>query len=220
LTARPGVLLALLAALLAWWVLGEPDAGDEADTVEAVARPAARAPGPASAAAPITPAGPARPAPGAGASDTLASAPAGANARPDRPDAPPPGTPLRTTLRASADLFPVPPAPRPPPPPPPGPPPPPVAPKPQFALIGRLVDGSVPTAVLRDGERVVTLRAGQQEAGFRLVGVDENGVSLVHEATGLPVRIGFGEPGPGAGVPRLARASGAVAPNVEGSKDD
>ena len=34
-TARPGVLLALLAALLAWWVLGEPDAGGRGLATEA-----------------------------------------------------------------------------------------------------------------------------------------------------------------------------------------
>jgi len=230
LRTRPGLLWGLLAVLLAWWVLGGVGAPEEEGPVEAVARPAVRGSAPATPGAPTGSAAsaaasgaPLRPAPDA----TVAPIPsvsverraAHVPARAERPAESLPGTPLRTTLHASADLFPVPPAPRPPPAPPAAPPPV-VAPKPQFALIGRLVDGAMPSAVLRDGERVVTLRAGQRVGGYRMESIDEDSATFVHEPTGQRVRIGFGEPGAGAGVSRLASAARAVQAPAEEKADD
>jgi hypothetical protein len=211
------LLLLLCAATAAWAMLGGLGAQDGSATVEAVEavdRPRGGRAGPpslADAAVTTTGAGLAA-APGAPAPD----APMRGAAEPlARAGGPASGIPLRTSLRASEDLFPVPPAPRVASPAPPPPPPPVVAPKPRFGLIGRLVDGATPTAVLRDGDRVVTLRTGQHEAGYRLVAVDEVGAAFVHEATGQTVRIGFGEPRPGGELPRVARAGRAGEPRDE-----
>jgi hypothetical protein len=103
------------------------------------------------------------------------------------------GGPLRTTLRASADLFPAPPAapvvaaPAPPP-PPPAPPP-----RPRFVLIGRLVDAGGPTAIVRQGEQVLTLRVGDRSGGFRMTALDDEAATFLHEVTGSSSRIVLGD---------------------------
>lgn len=118
------------------------------------------------------------------------------------------GGPLRTTLRASADLFPAPPAapvvaaPAPPP-PPPAPPP-----RPRFVLIGRLVDGGGPTAIMRQGEQVLTLRLGDRSGGFRMTALDDEAATFLHEATGSSSRIALGD---ATGAAR-GRAQQAAAP--------
>lgn len=124
------------------------------------------------------------------------------------------GVRQRTSLRASADLFPVPP------PPPaatlvPAPPPsaPAAAPRPRFAMIGRMVDAAGPTAVMRDGDRVLTLRPGDRLSGFRMTAIGDEAASLVHEATGQTVRIAFG--GAGGGAPGRAPPGPVAAAPVE-----
>jgi hypothetical protein len=103
------------------------------------------------------------------------------------------GGPLRTTLRASADLFPSPPAAPVVAAPPPPPPPPPPAPRPRFVLIGKIVDADGPTAIMRQGEQVLTLRPGDRSGGFRMTVLDDEAATFLHEASGSTSRIALGD---------------------------
>jgi hypothetical protein len=109
--------------------------------------------------------------------------------------------PLRTAVRASADLFPVPPAAKAAPPPPPPEPPPAVAPRPRFVMIGRMVDPGGPTAVMRDGEQVLTLRPGDRVGGFRMTAIGDDAATFVHEATGQAVPVAYGRAAAPAAAP-------------------
>ncbi|MEI7447658.1 MAG: hypothetical protein WCK28_22415, partial [Burkholderiales bacterium] len=97
--------------------------------------------------------------------------------------------------------------------PPPPPPPPPAAPRPRFVLIGRMVDAKGPTAILRDGERVLTLRPGDRVAGFRMTEIADDAAGFVHEPTGQAVRVAFAA---GGGV-RAGAVPVAAAPAEEES---
>jgi hypothetical protein len=191
------VLLVGLALLLTLAVVlvPEPEDDDASDLVAARPRAGVTQPAPATAARPprgddptllasVDRLGPR----GAGAASDASTSDA---VRAPQTD----GAPLRTAVRASADLFPVPPAAKvAPPPPPPSEPPPAVAPRPRFVMIGRMVDPAGPTAVMRDGEQVLTLRPGDRVGGFRMTAIGDDAATFVHEATGQAVPVAYGRP--------------------------
>lgn len=95
----------------------------------------------------------------------------------------------RTLTRPGADLFPSPapeavkvapvPAPK-------------VLPAPEFAFIGKVIDANVPMAIIRDGDRVNTLRQGDQHGGWRVTAIQDSGLQLAHLATGTEARLALG----------------------------
>jgi hypothetical protein len=108
---------------------------------------------------------------------------------------------LRTAVRASVDLFPIPPVEKAAPPPPPPEAPPPAVPQPQFVMIGRMVDPVGTSAVMRDGEQVLTLRPGDRVSGFRMTAVGDDTATFVHEATGQAVSVAYGRQAPSTSTP-------------------
>lgn len=111
----------------------------------------------------------------------------------------------RTLTRPGADLFPSPApeavkaalAPR-------------VLPAPEFAFIGKVIDANVPMAIIRDGDRVNTLRQGDQHGGWRVTAIQDSGLQLAHLATGTEARLALGARLPP--KPAQANASAADAP--------
>jgi len=111
--------------------------------------------------------------------------------------------PGRTVTRPGADLFPSPapevikaaPVPK-------------VLPAPEFAFIGKVIDANVPMAIIRDGDRVNTLRQGDQHAGWRVTSIQDSGLQLAHLSTGTEARLALGA----RGAPRPAQASAAEPP--------
>jgi hypothetical protein len=95
-----------------------------------------------------------------------------------------------------------------------------VAPIPSFSLIGRVLDGSVAMAIVRDGERVSTLRSGDRVAGFRVVAVGEDDLTLQHEATALPVRLAYGQPAGAAGRAPAVLSAAAPDASPEAARND
>ena len=93
----------------------------------------------------------------------------------------------RTVTRPGADLFPSPapevikaaPAPK-------------VLPAPEFAFIGKVIDANVPMAIIRDGDRVNTLRQGDQHGGWRVTSIQDSGLQLAHLASGTEARLALG----------------------------
>jgi hypothetical protein len=93
----------------------------------------------------------------------------------------------RTVTRPGADLFPSPApevikaalAPK-------------VLPAPEFAFIGKVIDANVPMAIIRDGDRVNTLRQGDQHGGWRVTSIQDSGLQLAHLATGTEARLALG----------------------------
>ena len=117
----------------------------------------------------------------------------------------------RTLTRPGADLFPSPapevvkaaPAPK-------------VLPAPEFAFIGKVIDANVPMAIIRDGDRVNTLRQGDQHGGWRVTAIQDSGLQLAHLATGTEARLALGarlSP-----KPAQANASAADAPQETNSE--
>lgn len=202
--SRRLVILCGLAAALGLAATLMPGADDDAVVVDAAPRSSGPRPAPAAVASDR------KDAPLASAASPAAMTPAATQAvrtsapdtvRPSRARGDPEpasgqiaaGGPLRTTLRASADLFPPPPAapvvaaPAPPPPPPPP------APRPRFVLIGKIVDADGPTAIMRQGEQVLTLRPGDRSGGFRMTVLDDEAATFLHEASGSTSRIALGD---------------------------
>jgi hypothetical protein len=115
-------------------------------------------------------------------------------------------SPGRTVTRPGADLFPSPApeviksavAPK-------------VLPAPEFAFIGKVIDANVPMAIIRDGDRVNTLRQGDQHAGWRVTSIQDSGLQLAHLSTGTEARLALGALG-ARGAPRPAQASAAEPP--------
>jgi len=109
----------------------------------------------------------------------------------------------RTVTRPGADLF-----------PPPAPEVikaatvPKVLPAPEFAFIGKVIDANVPMAIIRDGDRVNTLRQGEQHGGWRVTSIQDSGLQLAHLATGTEARLALGA----RAAPRPAQASAAEPP--------
>jgi hypothetical protein len=93
----------------------------------------------------------------------------------------------RTVTRPGADLFPAPApevikaatAPK-------------VLPAPEFAFIGKVIDANVPMAIIRDGDRVNTLRQGDQHGGWRVTAIQDSGLQLAHLASGTEARLALG----------------------------
>lgn len=93
----------------------------------------------------------------------------------------------RTVTRPGADLFPSPApevikaalAPK-------------VLPAPEFAFIGKVIDANVPMAIIRDGDRVNTLRQGDQHGGWRVTSIQDSGLLLAHLASGTEARLALG----------------------------
>jgi hypothetical protein len=108
----------------------------------------------------------------------------------------------RTLTRPGADLFPSPapevikaaPAPK-------------VLPAPEFAFIGKVIDANVPMAIIRDGDRVNTLRQGDQHGGWRVTAIQDSGLQLAHLATGTEARLALGA----RVAPRPAQVSASAA---------
>lgn len=101
--------------------------------------------------------------------------------------------------------------------PPPAAPPPPKAP---FVLVGRMVDGNEVTALVREGERMQSLRVGQRSGEFVVEAIQEQAVVLLHEATGQRVRAGYPAPrGAQAASPAQDGALAAPAPDAARSQD-
>jgi hypothetical protein len=98
-----------------------------------------------------------------------------------------PQPPGRTVTRPGADLFPA-----------PAPEvikaatPPKVLPAPEFAFIGKVIDANVPMAIIRDGDRVNTLRQGDQHGGWRVTAIQDSGLQLAHLASGTEARLALG----------------------------
>jgi hypothetical protein len=202
--SRRLVILCGLAAALGLAATLMPGSDDDAVVVDAAPRSSGPRPAPAAADRKDAPVAP-------GTSPVAATPAAVQGGRPRDPDTVRPsrargdadpgsgqvaaGGSLRTTLRASADLFPPPPAPpvvaAPAPPPPPPPPPP--APRPRFVLIGKIVDADGPTAIMRQGEQVLTLRPGDRSGGFRMTVLDDEAATFLHEASGSTSRIALGD---------------------------
>ncbi len=152
------VLAVTLAATLAAtvWLGKEEGADDAADVVAAAPRRAA-AVAATSAAAPMP---------------SQASAPIAA-----------PTEPAARFAIGGPDLFPTQ-SWKPPPPPPPvvvvPPPPPPQAPPLPFRYVGRWDGGEGETFMLSQGDRVVTVRVGQNQAQWRLDSVDAGGLNFTY----------------------------------------
>lgn len=119
----------------------------------------------------------------------------------------------RTLTRPGADLFPSPapevikvapaPAPK-------------VLPAPEFAFIGKVIDANVPMAIIRDGDRVNTLRQGDQHGGWRVTAIQDSGLQLAHLATGTEARLALGARL--APKPEPANASAADVPQETNSE--
>ncbi|MEI6547744.1 MAG: hypothetical protein WCN85_12070 [Burkholderiales bacterium] len=115
----------------------------------------------------------------------------------------------RTLTRPGADLFPSPapevvkaaPAPK-------------VLPAPEFAFIGKVIDANVPMAIIRDGDRVNTLRQGDQHGGWRVTAIQDSGLQLAHLATGTEARLALGA----RLSPKPAQASAADVPQETNSE--
>jgi hypothetical protein len=120
-----------------------------------------------------------------------AAAPAGSSPQPSG----------RTLTRPGADLFPSPApevikaalAPK-------------VLPAPEFAFIGKVIDANVPMAIIRDGDRVNTLRQGDQHGGWRVTAIQDSGLQLAHLATGTEARLALGA----RAAPRPAQVSASA----------
>ena len=65
-------------------------------------------------------------------------------------------------------------------------------PAPEFAFIGKVIDANVPMAIIRDGDRVNTLRQGDQHGGWRVTAIQDSGLQLAHLATGTEARLALG----------------------------
>jgi hypothetical protein len=113
-----------------------------------------------------------------------------------------PQPPGRTVTRPGADLFPSPapeavkavPAPK-------------VLPAPEFAFIGKVTDANVPMAIIRDGDRINTLRQGDQHGGWRVTAIQDSGLQLAHLASGTETRLALGV----RAAPKSAQATASAA---------
>ncbi len=89
-----------------------------------------------------------------------------------------------------------------------------VLPAPEFAFIGKVIDANVPMAIIRDGDRVNTLRQGDQHGGWRVTAIQDSGLQLAHLATGTEARLALGA----RAAARPAQASAADAPQETNSE--
>ena len=60
------------------------------------------------------------------------------------------------------------------------------------AFIGKVIDANVPMAIIRDGDRVNTLRQGDQHGGWRVTSIQDSGLQLAHLASGTEARLALG----------------------------
>ena len=62
----------------------------------------------------------------------------------------------------------------------------------ECAFIGKVIDANVPMAIIRDGDRVNTLRQGDQHGGWRVTSIQDSGLQLAHLASGTEARLALG----------------------------
>lgn len=199
-----GVTVAMTAAVLVW------DDARHDELVEAIDRsaPASRGAQPAQAAradapesATVVSAGSSVPVLADGSADPASPV--------DRPATPPGETAAAWRAREAPgrvlDVFALAPPPRPAVVAPPPPPPPPL--KSPFVLVGRMVDGNEVTALVRDGDRMQSLRVGQRTGEFVVEAIQDQAVVLLHESSGQRVRAGYPAP----------RGSQAASPAQDGT---